>query len=70
MVGETKETMIRACLAALARRAGKTGLVVRYDEIGHDFHDHEIELACDGDARCVRITAASLPSAAQEEERS
>ncbi len=56
------DKLARACLAALARRAGKKGLVISYDEIDYDFPDDEIELACDGDAKCVRITATWLPA--------
>ncbi len=61
MPEETKDKLARACLAALARRVGQTGLVVRYDEIDYDFPEDEIELVCDGDAQCVRITATWLP---------
>ncbi|HZT29387.1 MAG TPA: hypothetical protein VFA33_05865 [Bryobacteraceae bacterium] len=57
-----KDKLARACLAALARRTGKTGLVVRYDEIDYDFPDDEIDLVCDGDAQAVRITATWLPA--------
>jgi hypothetical protein len=58
-----KDELARACLAALARRAGKAGIVVGYDEIDYDFPDDEIELACDGDAKAIRITAVWLPAA-------
>lgn len=57
-----KDKLARACLAALARRAGKAGLVVSFDEIDYEFPDDEIELAGDGDAKCVRITATWLPA--------
>ncbi len=60
------EELIRACLAALARRAGKTGLVVRYDEIDYDFPDDDLELVCDGDAQAIRITATWFPHPAPE----
>lgn len=58
-----KDKPARACLAALARRAGKAGIVVGYDEIDYDFPDGEIELDCDGDAKAIRITATWLPDA-------
>ena len=58
---ETLESkLVRACLAALARRAGKTGLVVSYDEIDYDFPDEEVTFISDEDAKCVRITPTSF----------
>ena len=59
MSDQMKDKLARACLAALARRAGKTGIVVRYDEI---------DLACDGDAQAIRITATWVPAAPKEGE--
>lgn len=62
----TTDRMARACLAALARRAGKTGIVVRYDEIDHDYPEDEIEMVCDGDAQAIRITATWFPHPAPD----
>ena len=68
MSDQMKDKVARACLAALARRAGKGGIVVRYDEIDHDFPDDEIDLACDADAQAIRVTATWFPAAPEEGE--
>jgi hypothetical protein len=57
MSPQYENQMIRACLAALVRRTGNS-LVVRYDEIDHDFDERELVVVCDGDALCVRISLA------------
>jgi hypothetical protein len=47
--------VVRACLAALARRSG-VGLLVSYSEIGREMdNDTTPEIICDGDAKCARI---------------
>jgi hypothetical protein len=54
MAPEYEQTLVRACLAALARRAGVGALVVAFDEIDLERADRLV-MVCDGDAKCVRI---------------
>lgn len=56
MAAEHEQMLTRACLAALARRAG-VPLVVTYDEIEREYGgDARLALASDAGAKCVRIT--------------
>lgn len=52
-----EKQMVRACLLALARRAGGS-LVVPYIEIDHDFDERDLVIVCDGDTRSVRVSIA------------
>jgi hypothetical protein len=52
---EYEQKLVRACLAALARRAG-VGLVVTFAEIEAEYdRPTDLALAIDGDGKCVRI---------------
>jgi hypothetical protein len=62
MTPEYEQKLVRACLAALARRID-VGLVVAFDDIEREYaNDTRLEIACDDDAKCVRITAPELRS--------
>jgi len=54
------QSLTRACLAAIARRAG-VSLVVTYEEIEREYRtDAGLALASDADAKCVRITVPEV----------
>jgi hypothetical protein len=54
-VNEYQKDLVRACLAALARRTG-AGLVVSLAEIEAEYeHLGQLGILVDGDAKCVRI---------------
>lgn len=60
MTAEYEQKLVRACLAAVARRTG-TGLVIAFADIDREFaNDTRLEIACDGDAKCVRIAAPEV----------
>jgi hypothetical protein len=62
MAHQSEQNLIPACLAALARRVG-VGLIVTYEEIERETdNDTRLEIACDGDAKCVRITVPEMRS--------
>jgi hypothetical protein len=56
MAAEREQRLARACLAALARRAG-VALVVTHEEIEREYANGA-QLVCvsDGGAKCVRIS--------------
>lgn len=62
MTQEYEQKLSRACLAALARRAG-TALVVTDEEIERE-HANDARVACERDAiaKCVRITVPAARS--------
>lgn len=56
MMPEYEDRFVRACLAALARRA-EVGLVITFAEIEAEYErPADLALAIDGDGKCVRIT--------------
>ena len=56
MASEQEQRLARACLAALARRAGAP-LIIRYEEIEREYGaDAQLSLASDAKAKCVRIS--------------
>lgn len=60
MTQEFEEKLVRACLAALARRAS-VDLVVAFADIEAEYDKPSgLALAVDGDARCVRITVPEV----------
>ena len=60
MTQEYEQKLIRACLAALTRRTGM-GLVVAYGDIEREMaNDVRFDIACDVDAKCVRITVPEV----------
>ena len=53
---EQEQKLVRACLAALARRAN-AGIVVAFADIEAEYDRPScLALIVDGDAKCVRIT--------------
>ena len=62
MLLNDEQKLVRACLAALARRVN-VGLVVTYDDIEREYaNDTRLEIACDDQAKCARITAPEVRS--------
>ncbi len=60
MVPEGKETLTRACLAAVARRAG-VALVISFAEIDREYENGcVLNCVIDDQARCIRITAPEV----------
>lgn len=61
MTPENEQKLARACLAALARRAGSGVLVVSYEEIGRELaNDIRVEIISDCEAKCVRLWAPEI----------
>ena len=55
MTHDYEQRLVRACLAALARRSGG-GLLISYLEIGRELASGSTpEIVCDGDAKAARI---------------
>ncbi len=55
MIQDYEQRVVRACLAALARRSG-AGLLVSYADIGREMDSETTpEIVCDGDGKCARI---------------
>ena len=60
MASEQEQRLARACLAAVARRAGAP-LVIRYEEIQREYGaDALLALAPDAEAKCVRISISEV----------
>jgi hypothetical protein len=60
MTQEYEQKLVRACLAALARRIS-VGLVVTFADIEAEYEKpSDLSIAVDGDAKCVRIAAAGV----------
>lgn len=62
MMQDYEQKLIRACLAALARRMN-IGLVVTFAEIEAEYEKAaDLAMAVDADAKCVRITLQEVAS--------
>jgi hypothetical protein len=60
MTPEYEQKLVRACLAAIARRTG-VGLVVTDEAIEHEYeNDTKLDLVCDAVAKCVRISVPEV----------
>lgn len=61
MTQECEHKLVRACLAALVRRAS-VGLVVTFAEIEAEYERPcDLALAVDSDGKCVRISTEVRP---------
>lgn len=60
MTPKYEQQLVRACLAALARRTG-VGLVVTDEAIEREYeNDTKLDLVCDVAAKCVRISVPEV----------
>lgn len=55
---EQEEKLFRACSAALARRGKSRALVISFEEIQNEYEKDALEVTCDSEAHCIRV---SLP---------
>ena len=60
MTPEYEQKLVRACLAAIARRTG-VGLVVTAEDIEREYeNDTKLDLVCDVAAKCVRVSVPEV----------